>query len=114
MFDIVRPHFFQILIDSAIDLEVPAHKTSGFLTYVYPTNTGPTSVLHKVTIPVHAHYHEPSFVGETFTSVRIEPPELLLRTEKCKQFILEKNIYIYIYILYNKCTYAYLNLEFIK
>ncbi|XP_037530795.1 phosphatidylinositol-glycan biosynthesis class X protein [Nematolebias whitei] len=72
---------WHVLIDSAIDLEAPAHKTSGFLTYVYPTNTGPTST--KVTIPVHGRYHEPSFVGETFTSVHMEPPELLLRTETC-------------------------------
>ncbi|KAM9358021.1 phosphatidylinositol-glycan biosynthesis class X protein [Symphorus nematophorus] len=72
---------WQILLDSAIDLEVPAHKTSGFTAYVYPT--GPTPRLLKVTIPIHGRYHEPSFDGKTFTSVNIEPPELLLRTEKC-------------------------------
>ncbi|XP_051232111.1 phosphatidylinositol-glycan biosynthesis class X protein [Dicentrarchus labrax] len=76
---------WQILLDSGIDLEVPAHKTSGFVTYVYPTPDGPTPSLVKVTIPVHGRYHEPSFDGKTFTSVDIEPPELLLRTEKCAQ-----------------------------
>ncbi|XP_053178287.1 phosphatidylinositol-glycan biosynthesis class X protein [Scomber japonicus] len=76
---------WQILLDSAIDLEVPAHKTSGFVTYVYPTLNEQTPGLIKVSIPIHGRYHEPSFVGETFTSVQIEPPELLLRTEKCTQ-----------------------------
>lgn len=76
---------WQILLDSAIDLELPAHKTAGFVTYVYPTLDGPNPRLLKVTIPIHGRYHEPSFVGETFTSVDIEPPELLLRTEKCTQ-----------------------------
>ena len=77
---------WKILLDAAIDLEVPAHKTSGFITYVYPT--GPTPRLLKVTIPIHGRYHEPSFDGKTFTPVDIEPPELLLRTEKCKWIIL--------------------------
>lgn len=76
---------WQILLDSAIDLEVPAHKTSGFVTYVYPTLDERTPRLLKVTIPIHGRYHEPSFVGKTFTSVEIEPPELLLRTEKCTE-----------------------------
>ncbi|XP_069006725.1 phosphatidylinositol-glycan biosynthesis class X protein [Embiotoca jacksoni] len=76
---------WQILLDSAIDLEVPAHETSGFVTYVYPSHVGPANRLLKVTIPVHGRYHEPSFVGKTFTSVDIEPPELLLRIEKCTQ-----------------------------
>ncbi|XP_032381959.1 phosphatidylinositol-glycan biosynthesis class X protein [Etheostoma spectabile] len=76
---------WQILLDSAIDLEVPAHKTVGFVTYVYPSPDGQTPRSLKVTIPIHGRYHEPSFVGETFTSVDIEPPELLLWTEKCTQ-----------------------------
>lgn len=73
----------QILIDSAIDLELPAHKTQGFVTYVYPTPEGPTARI-KVTIPMHSRYHEPSFEGKTSTSVHIEPPDLLLWSEKCK------------------------------
>lgn len=77
-------HLFKILIDSAIDLEVPAHKTSGFVSYVYPSPDGPTPRLLKVTIPIHGRYHEPSSDGELFTSVDIQPPELLLQTEKCK------------------------------
>lgn len=76
---------WQILLDSAIDLEVPAHKTSGFVTYVYPTLNDRIPRLLKVTVPIHGRYHEPSFVGKTFTSVEIESPELLLRTEKCTQ-----------------------------
>ncbi|XP_060887682.1 phosphatidylinositol-glycan biosynthesis class X protein [Labrus mixtus] len=76
---------WQILINSAIDLELPAHKTSGFITYVYPAPDGPTPRLIKVTIPVHTRYHKPSFDGEAFTAVEIEPPKLLLRAEKCTQ-----------------------------
>lgn len=76
---------WQILLDSAIDLEVPAHMTAGFVTYVYPSPDGPTPRLLQVTIPVHGRYHKPSFVGETFTSVDIGHPELLLRTERCMQ-----------------------------
>ncbi|XP_054458079.1 phosphatidylinositol-glycan biosynthesis class X protein [Anoplopoma fimbria] len=75
---------WQLLLDSAIDLEVPAHKTAGFVTYVYPYLDGPTPRL-KVTIPIHGRYHEPNYDGEMFTSVDIEHPELLLRTEKCSQ-----------------------------
>ncbi|XP_026160568.1 phosphatidylinositol-glycan biosynthesis class X protein [Mastacembelus armatus] len=72
-----------VLLDSAIDLEVPAHKTSGFVTYVYPTLDGPIPRVLKVAIPIHGRYHEPSFAGNSFTSVNIEPPELLLRINKC-------------------------------
>ncbi|XP_059196922.1 phosphatidylinositol-glycan biosynthesis class X protein [Centropristis striata] len=76
---------WQILLDSAIDLELPAHKTTGFVSYVFPAD-GPTPRTLKVTIPVHSRYHEPSAAGETFTSIHIEAPELLLRTEQCRQF----------------------------
>ncbi len=62
---------------------MPAHKASGFVSYVYPNPDGPTPALLKVTLPIHGRYHEPSFDGKTFISVDIEPPELLLRTEKC-------------------------------
>ncbi|XP_029938855.1 phosphatidylinositol-glycan biosynthesis class X protein [Salarias fasciatus] len=75
----------QILLDSAIDLEVPAHKTSGFVTYVYPSYDATPPTLLKVTVPIHGRYHEPSFVGEAFTSVDIEAPELLLRADKCTE-----------------------------
>lgn len=79
---------FKILLDSPIDLEVSAHKTSGFVAYVYPTLDGPTPRQLKINIPIHGRYSEPSFDGKTFTSVNIEPPELLLSTEKCKLFFL--------------------------
>ncbi|CAN9500655.1 unnamed protein product [Ophioblennius macclurei] len=75
-------HKWQILLDSGIDLEVPAHKTSGFVIHVYPSYDIPPPTL-EVTIPIHGRYHEPSFVGEAFTSVEIEAPELLLRTDSC-------------------------------
>lgn len=74
---------WQILIDSAIDLEVPAHKTSGFVTYVYPSFVEEGQL--KVAIPIHGRYHQPSFVGNTFASVTIKSPELLLLSEKCTQ-----------------------------
>ncbi|KAM4738519.1 phosphatidylinositol-glycan biosynthesis class X protein [Anableps anableps] len=74
---------WEILLDTSIDLEVPAHKTSGFLTYVFPSHTGSAPSFLKVPIPVHGRYHGPSFAGKAFTSVHIEPPDLLLRTEKC-------------------------------
>lgn len=75
---------YKILLDSAIDLEMPAHKTSGFVTYVFPSPDELNPKQLKVTIPIHGRYHEPSFNGETVISVDIEPPELLFQTEKCK------------------------------
>ncbi|KAM9848568.1 phosphatidylinositol-glycan biosynthesis class X protein [Aulostomus maculatus] len=75
----------QILLDSTIDLEVPAHKTSGFVTYVYPALGERTSKPLKVTIPIHGRYHEPSFDEESFASVDLQPPELLLWTDTCAQ-----------------------------
>ncbi|XP_067369229.1 phosphatidylinositol-glycan biosynthesis class X protein [Channa argus] len=74
---------WQFLLDSAIDLEAPAHKTSGFITYMYPTLNGSTPRLLKIAIPIHGRYHEPSFDGKTSTSINIEPPELLLQTKEC-------------------------------
>uniref|UniRef100_A0A3Q2Y736 Phosphatidylinositol-glycan biosynthesis class X protein n=1 Tax=Hippocampus comes TaxID=109280 RepID=A0A3Q2Y736_HIPCM len=76
---------WQILVDSAIDLEVPAHKTSGFVAYVYPAFSEQTPGVLNISIPIHGRYHQPSFDGETFESIAIEPPKLLLRTEKCSQ-----------------------------
>ncbi|XP_029356460.1 phosphatidylinositol-glycan biosynthesis class X protein [Echeneis naucrates] len=75
---------WQILLDSSIDLEVPAHKTLGFVTYVYPNHGDPPPRELKVVIPMHGRYHEPSS-QKTFTSVDMQPPELLLQTEKCMQ-----------------------------
>lgn len=78
-------HQWQILLDSAIDLEVPAHKTSGFVTYLYPSyDTLPPTQL-KFTVPIHGRYHQPSFVGEQFKFVDLETPELLLRTDDCTE-----------------------------
>lgn len=64
-------------------MELPAHHTQGFVTYVYPIPEGLTARI-RVKIPIHGRYHEPSFEGKTFTSVHIEPPDLLLWSEKCK------------------------------
>lgn len=77
---------WQVLLDSVIDLELPAHKASGFVTYVYLTTERPTSGLVKVTIPIHGRYNEPSFDGKTMTSVDIDAPELLLWSENCMPF----------------------------
>ncbi|KAM3619110.1 uncharacterized protein V6R79_003163 [Siganus canaliculatus] len=85
---------WQILLDSAIDLEVPAHKTSGFVSYTYLTSDEPRHRPLKVTIPVHGRYHEPSPEGKTFISVNIEPPNLLLRTEGCEHPNLEPHAVI--------------------
>nr|XP_057930440.1 phosphatidylinositol-glycan biosynthesis class X protein [Doryrhamphus excisus] len=73
---------WQILMDSTIDLEVPAHQSFGFVTYVYTAFTEPL----KVTIPIHGRYHQPSFAGGTYEFVTIDPPELLLRTEECSEW----------------------------
>lgn len=78
-------HNWQILLDSTIDLEAPAHKSSGFVTYLYPIMDGPTSKWQNITIPMHGRYQKPSFGGSGFTSVDIELPQLLLRNEKCTQ-----------------------------
>ncbi|KAL6107521.1 pigx [Pungitius sinensis] len=75
---------WQMSLDSAVDLEAAAHQTEGFLTHVYPSVDGPTATI-RVRIPFHLRYHEPRYDGETFTSVEIEPPQLLLRTERCLQ-----------------------------
>nr|XP_061790671.1 phosphatidylinositol-glycan biosynthesis class X protein-like [Nerophis lumbriciformis] len=76
---------WQILVDSTIDLEVPAHKASTFVTYVYPSFSEETPDKLKVSIPIHGRYHQPSFVGKTVESIAIEPPKLLVRTEECLQ-----------------------------
>ncbi|XP_056133429.1 phosphatidylinositol-glycan biosynthesis class X protein [Lampris incognitus] len=75
----------QILLDSTIDLEMPAHKTMGFVALVYPTLDEKNPRLLKVTVPVHGRYHEPSVDGKMFASVTLEPPDLLLRANMCAQ-----------------------------
>lgn len=77
---------WQMLLDSAINLELPAHKTSGFDTFVFPDLVEPTPSRLRVTFPVHGRYHKPSSSrGEPFTSVNVGAPELLLRAEQCEQ-----------------------------
>ncbi|KAM4629040.1 phosphatidylinositol-glycan biosynthesis class X protein [Polymixia lowei] len=73
----------QILLDYTIDLEVPAHKTVGFVALVYPTPDGQNPRLLKATIPIHGRYHEPSFVSTKYVFVNLGAPELLLRTDTC-------------------------------
>ncbi|KAM9831344.1 phosphatidylinositol-glycan biosynthesis class X protein [Neosynchiropus ocellatus] len=77
---------WQILLDSPVDLEAPAHLTTGFITHVYPDLSQQTSPLLRVSIPIHARYHKPSTDGSTFTTVDIGPPDLLVRAELCSHF----------------------------
>lgn len=77
-------NLFKVLLDSVIDLELPAHKASGFVTYVYLNTEGPTSGPVTVTIPIHGRYHEPSFDGKTIASVDIDAPQLLVWSENCE------------------------------
>lgn len=69
---------WEILLDSTIDLEMPAHKSSSFRTYLYPHLEESNAGLINVTIPIHGRYQKPS--EEAFNSVVIAPPDLLLQT----------------------------------
>ncbi|CAL8307144.1 unnamed protein product [Lota lota] len=74
---------FIILLDSAINLEAPAHRTGGFAALVYAPLVGKGSKLLKTSIPIHCRYHEPSFGDRKAVIVNIGPPDLLLRSETC-------------------------------
>lgn len=77
---------WQMLLDSAIDLEMPAHKSSEFHTYLYPLIEEPAAEQIKVTIPIHGRYQKPSFDENLFHTVVIPPPDLLLRpAKKCAE-----------------------------
>uniref|UniRef100_A0A8C6TPY3 Phosphatidylinositol-glycan biosynthesis class X protein n=1 Tax=Neogobius melanostomus TaxID=47308 RepID=A0A8C6TPY3_9GOBI len=73
---------WEMLLDSTIDLEMPAHKSSGFHTYLYPHLEELTAEQINLTVPIHGRYQKPSFNGNAFESVIIHPPDLLLRPVK--------------------------------
>ncbi|XP_072294188.1 phosphatidylinositol-glycan biosynthesis class X protein [Eucyclogobius newberryi] len=70
---------WEMLLDSTIDLEMPAHKSSGFSTYLFPHLQNVTAGQISLTIPIHGRYQKPSYNGNAFHSVDIHPPSLLLR-----------------------------------
>lgn len=69
---------WKMLLDSTIDLEMPAHKSSGFRTYLYPHLEESIAGQINVTIPIHGRYQKPN--GNGFNSVVLQPPDLLLQT----------------------------------
>ncbi|CAL8395273.1 unnamed protein product [Boreogadus saida] len=73
----------QILLDSPINLEAPAHRTGGFSALLYATLVGQRSKLLKKSIPIHCRYHEPSFGDQKAVIVNIGSPDLLLRSATC-------------------------------
>lgn len=77
---------WEMLLDSTINLEMPAHKSSGFRTYLYVHLEGSTDGQINLTIPIHGRYQKPSFKGNDFIAITIPPPDLLLRTvQNCTQ-----------------------------
>ncbi|KAK7889570.1 hypothetical protein WMY93_025130 [Mugilogobius chulae] len=78
---------WEMLLDSTIDLEMPAHKSPQFDTYLFPHLEELTSGQINLTIPIHGRYQKPSNDGNpSFNSIDIHPPNLLLRlVETCTQ-----------------------------
>ncbi|XP_055077319.1 phosphatidylinositol-glycan biosynthesis class X protein [Periophthalmus magnuspinnatus] len=77
---------WEMLLDSTIDLETPAHKSSGFVTYLFPHLEQLPSAQVNLTIPIHGRYQKPSHHGNALNSVDIHPPSLLLwAIETCTQ-----------------------------
>ncbi|GAA6104051.1 phosphatidylinositol-glycan biosynthesis class X protein isoform X1 [Tachysurus ichikawai] len=68
----------QVLLNSALDLESPAHVSSSFSALVF---LGLPEPLHAA-VPVHGRYHKASSTGG-WEQVIIKPPRLLLRLEHC-------------------------------
>ncbi|KAK3562366.1 hypothetical protein QTP86_033438 [Hemibagrus guttatus] len=66
----------QVLLDSALDLESPAHVSSAFSALVF---LGPHDPLHAA-VPVHGRYHKASS-SDGWEQIIINPPRLLLRSE---------------------------------
>lgn len=69
---------WQVLLDSALDLEAPAHVSSAFSALVFLSPPEPL----QAAVPVHGRYHKASSSGG-WERVVIEPPRLLLRSEHC-------------------------------
>ncbi|CAL9695718.1 unnamed protein product [Knipowitschia caucasica] len=77
---------WEMLLGTTMDLELPAHKSSGFRTYLFLKMEEITAGHMKLTIPIHGRYQKPSFNGNAFNSIDIYPPNLLLRpVETCTQ-----------------------------
>lgn len=74
---------WEMLLDSTIDLEMPAHKSSSFRSYLYPLLEESTAEQIHVTIPIHGRYQKPN--RNAFNSIVIHPPALLLHAPNCTQ-----------------------------
>ncbi|TSK53746.1 Serine/threonine-protein kinase PAK 2 [Bagarius yarrelli] len=68
----------QVLLNSALDLESPAHVSPTFSALVFLSPPEPL----QAAVPVHGRYHKSSRSGG-WERVIIEPPRLLLRLEHC-------------------------------
>ncbi|KAI5626575.1 phosphatidylinositol-glycan biosynthesis class X protein precursor [Silurus asotus] len=68
----------QVLLDSSLDLESPAHISSAFSALVFLSPPEPL----QAAVPVHGRYHRASSSGG-WEHVIIDPPKLLLRPEHC-------------------------------
>lgn len=76
---------WEMLLDSTVDLEMPAHTSSGFRTYLYLHPKESTAGEINLTIPIHGRYQKPS-IGNNVISIIIPPPDLLLQTvQNCTQ-----------------------------
>lgn len=72
----------QVLLNSSIDVEAPAHMSPGVTALVFLPLVGGRLTF---TIPVHGRYHRPSHTGEEFEIVKIEMPKLMLKVDTCTQ-----------------------------
>ncbi|KAI4896849.1 hypothetical protein NFI96_016912 [Prochilodus magdalenae] len=73
----------QVLLDSAVSLEDPAHLSSAFTALVYLSPSDGLPGLLQAVVPFHGRYHRPSSSGG-WERVSIERPRLLLRVENCR------------------------------
>ncbi|XP_067086795.1 phosphatidylinositol-glycan biosynthesis class X protein isoform X1 [Osmerus mordax] len=70
----------QVLLNSAIDVETPAHMSAGFTALVYMSLVGKKL---KFPILIHGRYHKPSLTEENFQFVQIELPKLMFKADNC-------------------------------
>jgi len=68
-----------------VDVEVPAHKATPQVLWVYPLQTHQNSrgIHHSLSInlPVHLRYHKPSSTGRTHETISIEPSKILAKCD---------------------------------
>ena len=69
-----------MLLNSAIDVETPAHMSAGFTALVYVSLVGKKL---KFPILIHGRYHKPSLTEENFQLVQIELPNLMFKADNC-------------------------------